>query len=230
MSKRRSVSPKSPGRRRPERPPRWYPLLVLAGFCTTIVWLDLLANEVVAIIESFGLVSGISTSILGLTVIAVGNSIGDFVADTAAAHLEVREGSDRGERLEPSVGDPCAEEVERAERGERGGEDRHRRVGDRSRVDVERAEVAQRREERDARVGEPRVEEIEAGERGERGERGDPASLLSRGLPPPATSAAVVLSLSAAAAARGENCICPWPRLTPSPLSAALLLLWPLFF
>ena len=69
----------------PERPPRWYPLLVLAGFCTTIVWLDLLANEVVAIIESFGLVSGISTSILGLTVIAVGNSIGDFVADTAAA-------------------------------------------------------------------------------------------------------------------------------------------------
>ncbi len=41
--------------------------------------------QVVAIIESIGRISGISTSILGLTVIAIGNSIGDLVADTAAA-------------------------------------------------------------------------------------------------------------------------------------------------
>ena len=39
----------------------------------------------VALIETTGFLLGISTSILGLTVIAIGNSIGDFVADTSAA-------------------------------------------------------------------------------------------------------------------------------------------------
>jgi hypothetical protein len=74
-------------RRPPEHPFPYgrYPVLMLLGFIMTVVWLDLLANEVVAIIETIGRVSGISTSILGLTVIAIGNSIGDFVADTAAA-------------------------------------------------------------------------------------------------------------------------------------------------
>jgi len=65
--------------------PRWFALLIFAGFVMTVVWLNLLANEVVALIEAIGLISGISTSILGLTVIAIGNSIGDLVADTAAA-------------------------------------------------------------------------------------------------------------------------------------------------
>lgn len=39
----------------------------------------------VAVIETMGRLWGIGTDILGLTVIAIGNSIGDFVADTAAA-------------------------------------------------------------------------------------------------------------------------------------------------
>jgi len=65
--------------------PPFHAALVLAGFAATIAWLDLLAKEAVAIVESIGKISGISTSILGLTVIAVGNSVGDFVADTTAA-------------------------------------------------------------------------------------------------------------------------------------------------
>ena len=72
-----------------QAPPRWQPLLVGAGFVMTVVWLDRIATELIALIETFGYLFGISTSILGLTVIAIGNSIGDFVADTAAA----REGS-----------------------------------------------------------------------------------------------------------------------------------------
>ena len=59
--------------------------LVIVGFFMTIVWLDVLATEVVALIEAAGLLLGISTSILGLTVIAVGNSAGDLVANLAAA-------------------------------------------------------------------------------------------------------------------------------------------------
>ena len=41
--------------------------LVVCGFFMTIVWLDILATEVVALIEAAGLLLGISTSILGTT-------------------------------------------------------------------------------------------------------------------------------------------------------------------
>mmetsp|Transcript_7919 Transcript_7919/g.25999 ORF Transcript_7919/g.25999 Transcript_7919/m.25999 type:complete len:741 (-) Transcript_7919:227-2449(-) len=65
--------------------PRWYAGLVVAGFVMSIVWLNLVATEVVALIETAGFLMGISTSILGLTVIAIGNSAGDLVSDIAAA-------------------------------------------------------------------------------------------------------------------------------------------------
>ena len=76
-------------------PPRWQPLLVVVGFAMTIVWLDRIATELIALIETFGHLFHVSTAILGLTVIAIGNSIGDFVADTAAA----REGTVSGARM-----------------------------------------------------------------------------------------------------------------------------------
>lgn len=66
-------------------PPRGLALLVACGFVQTIAWLNLLAQEMIALIEAMGILLGISTSILGLTVIAFGNSVGDLVADSAAA-------------------------------------------------------------------------------------------------------------------------------------------------
>ena len=65
--------------------PRGLSLLVGCGFVQTIAWLNLLAQEMIALIEAAGILLGISTSILGLTVIAFGNSVGDLVADSAAA-------------------------------------------------------------------------------------------------------------------------------------------------
>lgn len=59
--------------------------LVVLGFASTVVWLDVIANETVAVLEAFGIMVNVSTSILGLTVLAMGNSIGDFVADVAVA-------------------------------------------------------------------------------------------------------------------------------------------------
>jgi sodium/potassium/calcium exchanger 6 len=65
--------------------PRFYPLIVFMAFLSTIMWLDFIANELVAVIEALGRMMNISTSILGLTVIAMGNSVGDLVADTSTA-------------------------------------------------------------------------------------------------------------------------------------------------
>ena len=44
-----------------------------------------LANEVVTLLKAFGVVFGLSDVILGLTVLAWGNSIGDFISDTSVA-------------------------------------------------------------------------------------------------------------------------------------------------
>jgi sodium/potassium/calcium exchanger 6 len=65
--------------------PKFYLIIVLGAFLSTIMWLDFIANELVAIVEAFGRMLNISTSILGLTVIAIGNSVGDLVAGTRSA-------------------------------------------------------------------------------------------------------------------------------------------------
>eukprot|EP00118_Oscarella_pearsei_P009034 m.49534 g.49534 ORF g.49534 m.49534 type:complete len:570 (+) comp34008_c0_seq1:16-1725(+) len=55
------------------------------AFITSIAWMNILANEVVAVLQSFGILFNISLAVLGVTVLAIGNSIGDWVADTAVA-------------------------------------------------------------------------------------------------------------------------------------------------
>eukprot|EP01062_Namystynia_karyoxenos_P066072 TRINITY_DN60093_c0_g1_i1.p1 TRINITY_DN60093_c0_g1~~TRINITY_DN60093_c0_g1_i1.p1 ORF type:complete len:609 (+),score=138.12 TRINITY_DN60093_c0_g1_i1:63-1829(+) len=70
--------------------PRWHLFLVVVAFASTIAWLDLIGNECVAVIEVLGTITGITAtdaghSILGVTVLAWANSIGDLVADTAIA-------------------------------------------------------------------------------------------------------------------------------------------------
>jgi sodium/potassium/calcium exchanger 6 len=69
----------------PHRRPRWHSLLLLFAFALSIGWFNLLATECVAVLEMFGLNFGISSSVLGITVLAWGNSVGDLVADTALA-------------------------------------------------------------------------------------------------------------------------------------------------
>ena len=57
----------------------------ILGFITSVVWMYVLANEVVSLLKAFGVVLGLSDVILGLTVLAWGNSIGDFISDTSVA-------------------------------------------------------------------------------------------------------------------------------------------------
>ena len=69
------------------KPPRYRFLLCFLGFVVSIGWISTIANEVVGVLKAFGVILGISDAILGLTVFAVGNSLGDLVADITVARL-----------------------------------------------------------------------------------------------------------------------------------------------
>lgn len=71
----------------PSRSPQWRPLLCFMGFAVSIGWISSIANEVVGVLKTLGVILNISDAILGLTIFAVGNSLGDFVADITVARL-----------------------------------------------------------------------------------------------------------------------------------------------
>lgn len=69
------------------KPPKYRFLLCFLGFIVAISWISTIANEVVGVLKAFGVILGISDAILGLTIFAVGNSLGDLVADVTVARL-----------------------------------------------------------------------------------------------------------------------------------------------
>lgn len=71
----------------PTRPPRYRYLFCFLGFIVSITWISTIASEVVGVLKAFGVILGISDAILGLTVFAVGNSLGDLVANITVARL-----------------------------------------------------------------------------------------------------------------------------------------------
>lgn len=72
----------------PKSPPRpLRPLLALLGFAVGISWIATIADEVVSVLKTLGVILNISDGLLGLTVFAVGNSLSDLVADSTIARL-----------------------------------------------------------------------------------------------------------------------------------------------
>eukprot|EP00762_Andalucia_godoyi_P000601 ANDGO_05313.mRNA.1 Putative sodium/calcium exchanger 6 len=69
------------------REPKGFVLLcfVFLCFAMSIVWIYLFANELVVVLQSLGFFFGISPSLMALTVLAIGNSVGDLVADILVA-------------------------------------------------------------------------------------------------------------------------------------------------
>ncbi|KAF8935629.1 hypothetical protein BGZ58_004907 [Dissophora ornata] len=70
-----------------EEPPRFYEALAFFGFLVSMAWIFIVANEVVGILQAFGMILGVSDAILGLTVFAMGNSLGDLVANITIAKM-----------------------------------------------------------------------------------------------------------------------------------------------
>lgn len=66
------------------------------AFLGAVSWLSIIADEVVAALQSVGLMLGVSSTLLGLTVLAIANSVGDLISNTTfakAGHPEVAMGS-----------------------------------------------------------------------------------------------------------------------------------------
>lgn len=70
-----------------QAPNQLRPFLSFIGFIVGICWIAIIADEVVSLLKTLGVILNISDSLLGLTVFAVGNSLSDLVADITVARL-----------------------------------------------------------------------------------------------------------------------------------------------
>ncbi|KAK0423780.1 hypothetical protein QR680_008327 [Steinernema hermaphroditum] len=73
-----------------------------AGFVTSAAWMYFASSEVVDVVNMLGIMSGISHEVIGLTILAWSNSIGDLIADTSVA----RQGFPRM-GISAAIGGPC---------------------------------------------------------------------------------------------------------------------------
>ncbi|XP_040897923.1 mitochondrial sodium/calcium exchanger protein [Toxotes jaculatrix] len=66
-------------------PPNYHPLFALLGFVVSAVLISAVASEVVSLLHMLGVVLSLSNTVLGLTMLAWGNSIGDCFSDITIA-------------------------------------------------------------------------------------------------------------------------------------------------
>ncbi|PIK50893.1 putative sodium/potassium/calcium exchanger 6, mitochondrial-like, partial [Apostichopus japonicus] len=59
-----------------DKQPVYHPLFSYGGFIVAVIWIYSIANEIVNLLEMYGVVFEVSNEVLGLTVLAWGNSIG----------------------------------------------------------------------------------------------------------------------------------------------------------
>lgn len=63
--------------------PKFYPVHVALAFVTCILWIYAVSSDLVSCLGATGELAGISPTIMGIVVLAWGNSFGDLVADVA---------------------------------------------------------------------------------------------------------------------------------------------------
>ncbi|KAB5526073.1 hypothetical protein PHYPO_G00147490 [Pangasianodon hypophthalmus] len=68
-----------------EHRPLYHFLFALMGFIVSALWINTVASEVVSVLHLLGIVLRLSNTVLGLTLLAWGNSIGDCFADITVA-------------------------------------------------------------------------------------------------------------------------------------------------
>ncbi|XP_023858315.1 mitochondrial sodium/calcium exchanger protein isoform X2 [Salvelinus sp. IW2-2015] len=68
-----------------DQPPAYHLVFSLLGFLVSAMWISAAASEVVSILHMLGVVLSLSNNLLGLTLLAWGNSIGDCFSDITIA-------------------------------------------------------------------------------------------------------------------------------------------------
>ncbi|XP_074061915.1 mitochondrial sodium/calcium exchanger protein [Macrotis lagotis] len=68
-----------------DQPPRFHWIFAFLGFFVSALWINAAATEVVNILHSLGIIFQLSNTVLGLTLLAWGNSIGDAISDLTLA-------------------------------------------------------------------------------------------------------------------------------------------------
>eukprot|EP00299_Pterocystis_sp_00344_P005355 c1674_g1_i1.p1 GENE.c1674_g1_i1~~c1674_g1_i1.p1 ORF type:complete len:549 (-),score=101.41 c1674_g1_i1:20-1666(-) len=74
-----------------DMPPRIAPLCIGIGFFTSAIWVNIFANQLVDVLTAVGRILSISEVIMGATVLAWGNCVGDLTSDILLARNK-REG------------------------------------------------------------------------------------------------------------------------------------------
>uniref|UniRef100_A0A663M0X8 Mitochondrial sodium/calcium exchanger protein n=1 Tax=Athene cunicularia TaxID=194338 RepID=A0A663M0X8_ATHCN len=70
-----------------EEPPKYHCVFAFLGFLASAMWINAAATELVNILRTLGVIFQLSNTVLGLTLLAWGNSIGDTFSDlTMARH------------------------------------------------------------------------------------------------------------------------------------------------
>ncbi|XP_068095761.1 mitochondrial sodium/calcium exchanger protein [Hyperolius riggenbachi] len=67
------------------QPPKYHCLFSFLGFVASALSISAAATEVVNLLRTFGVIFRLSNTVLGLTLLAWGNSIGDFISDLTLA-------------------------------------------------------------------------------------------------------------------------------------------------
>lgn len=65
--------------------PRFHTAFAYMGFLVSVVWIYCIANEIVVLLQAVGIAFNLSESILGLTILAWGNCLLDFLSNLAVA-------------------------------------------------------------------------------------------------------------------------------------------------
>jgi Ca2+/Na+ antiporter len=79
-------------RTKKSKPPgRFMILFLFFSFTMSIIWISFAADVLIDLLTLFGIISGIDPSLLGMTVLAWGNSIGDMVANLSIARKGLAE-------------------------------------------------------------------------------------------------------------------------------------------
>jgi sodium/potassium/calcium exchanger 6 len=68
-----------------EEIPKYHSVFGYLGFVVSVAWIYGMANEVVDLLQAIGIMLDLSDAILGLTVLAWGNSLGDLIANVSMA-------------------------------------------------------------------------------------------------------------------------------------------------